>query len=284
MKAAPLAYARANDVSHAIALWQQAGPDARLLAGGQSLLAGLSLRISDVSALIDISRITSMRGIQDLGDRLRIGALTRHRDLEFSPVVAEFAPAFAQAAPLIAHAAIRTRGTIGGSIAYADPAAEIPACVLALDATIIVSGPQGQREIAASNFFRGLYETALEPFEIITAIEVPKITPAGRQIVTELARRSGDYAIAGLVLAGDWVDGKLNGPKVVYFGVGLAPVMAHAAMAALANGDPIDVACAALADDLDPPADLQGSPEMKRHLARVLLRRAFNSLNESYLH
>jgi carbon-monoxide dehydrogenase medium subunit len=246
MKAAPLAYARANDVSHAIELWQQAGPDARLLAGGQSLLAGLSLRISDVPALIDISRITSMRG----------------------PVVAEFAPAFAQAAPLIAHAAIRTRGTVGGSIAYADPAAEIPACVLALDATIFVSGPQGERKIAASNFFLGLYETALEPFEIITAIEVPKITPAGRQIVTELARRSGDYAIAGLVLAGNLVDGKLNHPKVVYFGVGLAPVMAHAAMAALANGDPIDAACAALADDLDPPADLQGSSEMKRHLAQ----------------
>lgn len=278
MKASPLAIARAHDVAHAIALWREAGPDARLLAGGQSLLAGLNLRIGAVDALIDISRIAALRGVEDRGDRLRIGALTRHADLERNPLVAAHAPALAQAAPLIAHPAIRTRGTIGGSLAYADPAAELPACVVALDARILVSGPDGEREIPASNFYLGLYETALAPFEMIVAVEVPKIGPGRRQVVMELARRSGDYAIVGLVLAADSDGTGLADPRLVYFGVGLAPVVAHGAMEALAGGQDLEAACAALDRDLDPPEDLQGTPEMKRHLARVLLRRAVAAL------
>jgi len=278
MKAAPLAYARAKDVPHALALWRQAGPDARLLAGGQSLLAGLNLRLNDAPVLIDIGRISGLRGVADLGDRLRIGALTRHADLARDPLVASHAPALAQAAPLIAHPAIRTRGTIGGSLAYADPAAELPACALALDATIVARDEDGERGIPASEFFLGLFETALRPFEMIVAVEVPKIGPQRRHKVMELARRSGDYAIAGLVLAADLQGDGLRDVRLSYFGMGGVPVMARGAMAALETGSGLDAACAALDEDLDPSGDLQGSPEMKRHLARVLLRRAVGGL------
>jgi aerobic carbon-monoxide dehydrogenase medium subunit len=281
MKSPPFAYARAKNVAHAIALWGEAGPDARLLAGGQSLMPGMALRLTDVPALIDINHLEELRGITEVGDTLRIGALTRHAELGRDELVARHAPALAQAAPLIAHPAIRTRGTIGGSVAYADPAAELPACIVALRAMVVARGEIGERRIPAAEFFLGLYETALAEFEMIVAIEVPKIGPKRRQIVTELARRSGDYAIAGLVLAAD-VDGDaLNDTRVVFFGVGDAPVLASGAMNALDTSAGLDAACAALEQDLDPAADLQGGPEMKRHLARVLLRRAVGSLGLS---
>jgi carbon-monoxide dehydrogenase medium subunit len=279
MKASTLAIARAHDVAHALNLWQEAGPEARLLAGGQSLVAGLNLRLGDVSALIDISRITSLRGVTDEGRHLRIGALTRHADLERDPLVARHAPALAQAAPLIAHPAIRNRGTVGGSLAYADPAAELPACAVAVEADIVAASREGERRIPAATFFRGLYETALRPYEMIVAVEIPKIGSARRQVVLELARRSGDYAIVGIVLAADVsAEGGLSTPRAVFFGVGLAPILAEGAMAALAAGD-LTGAAEALAGDLDPSADLQGSPEMKRHLARVLLGRAVSALH-----
>lgn len=277
MKASPLAIARANDVAHALDLWQKAGPDAKLLAGGQSLIAGLNLRMGEVPALIDISRIEALRGIADAGPVLRIGSLTRHIDLEHDPLVRQHAPALSQAAPLIAHPAIRTRGTIGGSLAYGDPAAELPACVVALEATIVVVGPEGERRIPATEFYLGVYETALAPFEMVVAVEVPKIGAARRQVVLELARRTGDYAIAGIVLAADISGDRIGDPRIVYFGVGLAPVVATQAMEALARGAGVDAAIAALDEDLDPPSDLQASPEMKLHLARVLLRRALGS-------
>lgn len=277
MKASPFAYARANDLAQVFTLWEEAGPEARLLAGGQSLLAGLSLRLADTPALIDINHIPELSGVTDQGDRIRIGALTRHAQLLTDPLIAAHAPAIAQAAPLIAHAAIRTRGTIGGSVAYADPAAELPACVVALDARIVARSAQGERRIPAQEFFLGLYETALEPFEMIVAIEIPKPAAGRRQVILELARRSGDYAIVGIVLAADPAGEALKNARLVYFGVGNEPVLAPGAMAALERGDLV-AAEAALNDDLDPPGDLQGGPETKRHLARVLLRRAVAAL------
>jgi aerobic carbon-monoxide dehydrogenase medium subunit len=278
MKAPPFAYARARDLAHAFDLWSQAGPDARLLAGGQSLLAGLSLRLADTPALIDINHLSELRGISEQGERLRIGALTRHAELAREPLIARHAPAIAEAAPLIAHAAIRTRGTIGGSLAYADPAAELPACAVALEAEIVARSAAGERRIPAKDFFLGIYETALEPFEMIAAVEIPKLRPKRRQRVLELARRSGDYAIVGLVVAAD-VDGdRLSDVKIVYFGVDSAPVVAADAMAALNRSADVSAALAALDNDLDPPGDLQGGPATKRHLARVLLRRGLDAL------
>lgn len=267
MKPAPLAYARARDVAHALALWQEAGEDARLIAGGQSLIAGLNLRLGDVPAIIDISRIEALSGIEDAGAVLRIGALTTHEAIGASALVAQHAPAMTQAAPLIAHAAIRTRGTLGGSLAYADPAAEWPAVVLALEGTIIAASAKGERRIAAEDFFLGLFETALKPFEMIVAVEIPKAPPGERHVVKELARRSGDYAMVGLVA-------RLAGARsrLAFFGVGDTPVLAKGAMVALSSG--AEAASASLDDDLDPPDDLQASGAMKRHLAKVLLKRA----------
>lgn len=276
MKAMPFTLARAKDLAHAFSLWAEAGPDARLLAGGQSLLAGLSLRLTDTPALIDINHLTELSAITDIGDRIRIGALTRHVQLGENRLIAEHAPALAQACPLIAHPAIRTRGTIGGSLAYADPAAELPACIVALEAIIVAQSAKGERRIPAADFFLGLYETALNPFELITAIEIPK-AGTRRQVVLELSRRSGDYAIAGMVMTAEPADAGLRAVRLVYFAVGNAPVVAEGAMAALNSGD-VDAALAALDQDLDPPGDLQGGPETKRHLARVLLRRGLDAL------
>lgn len=274
MKPAPLAYARATDLNHALALWREAGPDARLIAGGQSLIAGLNLRLADVPGLIDISRIAALRGIEDHADHLRIGALTTHAEIGRSGLIARHAPAMAQAAPLIAHAAIRTRGTLGGSLAYADPAAEWPACILALGGTIIAVSEAGERRIPAHAFFTGLFETALKPFEMIAAVDVPKAASGERHIVQELARRSGDYAMVGLVV----VAKSMSAARLSYFGVGDTPVLAEGAMAALAAGGGIEAAAAALDTDLDPADDLQASGAMKRHLAKVLLRRCLGEI------
>lgn len=279
MKAVAFSYARADDIAHALQLWQAAGPDARLLAGGQSLLAGLNLRLANTPALIDINDLQELAGVADLGDRIRIGALVRHAQLASDALIAAHAPAIAQAAPLIAHPAIRTRGTLGGSLAYADPAAELPACAVALDAQIVARGANGERRIAAADFFLGLYETALRPFEMIVGIEIPKPSPARRQIVLELARRSGDYAIVGLVMSALVEAGQDAADfRLVYFAAGTAPVVASQAAARLGAGD-VDGACAALDRDLDPPGDLQGGPDLKRHLARVLLRRGVAALH-----
>lgn len=281
MKPAPFAYVRAGDVGEALRLWQQAGPDARLIAGGQSLVASLNLRLADIPTLIDIGRIEALRGIADLGDVLRFGALVTHREIEHSPLVAGSVPAMAQAAPLIAHPAIRTRGTLGGSIAYADPAAEWPAVAVALEATVVTAGPKGERRIPADEFFRGLFETALLPFEMIVAIDVPKLQVGEVQTVKELARRSGDYAMVGLVARSVMTSGQPSQTRLAFFGAGERPVLARNAMAALDAGQGVEAAATALSRDLDPADDLQASGAMKTHLAKVLLRRAMAPLLSS---
>jgi aerobic carbon-monoxide dehydrogenase medium subunit len=278
MKWPAFEYARATDLDDLWRLRETLGPDAKLLAGGQSLLATLAFRLSQPSALIDITGIAVLKGVSDLGHALRIGALTRHVDLERSELIRVKAPLLREAAPLIAHAAIRNRGTLGGSLAYADPAAELPACMVALGGVIIALSPAGERRIPAGAFFTGLFETALAEDEIIAAVEVPVRTAQMRTSITELTRRCGDYAMAGLALALTMDGDAVGAARLVYFGVGSGPVLARAASAELA-GQPLSVgaiakACAALDADLDPPVDLHGPPAMKRHLARVLTERA----------
>ena len=191
-------------------------------------------------------------------------------------------PLLAEAVPLIAHPAIRNRGTIGGSLAYADPAAELPACCVALEATIIARSAAGERRIPAAQFFTGLYTTALAANELIAAIEFPVAKAGERCVILELARRSGDYAMAGVVARAKLAGSTLVGPRLVFFGVGDRPVIAERAMAAVAGKivtpETIAAAQAALDADLDPPADQHGSPQMKRHLARVLLARALRRI------
>ena len=192
--------------------------------------------------------------------------------------IAKHAPLIARAMPHIGHAAIRNRGTLGGSIAFADPAAELPACLLALDGEVDVTGPKGKRTIRAQDFFKGLFETALEPQEVLTAIRVPAAGKDTRTGFAELARRHGDYAIVGLA-ASARADGKsLSDVRLAYFGVGATPVRARKAEAALADGD-VDAAVAAL--DLDPPDDVQATGAVKKHLAGVLLRRVAKQLMEA---
>lgn len=277
MKAPPFQYLRARSLAEAVE-WH-GGSGVQLLAGGQSLLASLAFRLSEPATLVDISRVAELRGISRTADgRIRIGALTTHTQLGADPLVRVYHPLLAEAVPLIAHPAIRNRGTIGGSLAYADPAAELPACCVALGGSIVAVSAKGERRIPASEFFTGLFETALADDELILAVELPPAGPDERATIQELARRSGDYAMAGLVAR--LSAGTL---RLVLFGVGATPVEAREAAHALGpppwSPDAIAAALPALDRCLDPPADQHGSPEFKRHLSRILLRRALARLD-----
>ena len=282
MKAPAFSYVRATSLSDAFNQWRDAGPDAKLLAGGQSLLATLAFRLSDPGTLIDISRVRELRGVTQAGSVIRVGALTTHSELGSNSLIRAQVPLLTEAVPLIAHTAIRNRGTIGGSLAFADPAAELPACCVALDAVIVARNVADERRIPAAQFFTGLYSTALRAHELIAAIEFPAAKAGERSTIIELARRSGDYAMAGVAAKAKVTGSTIIEPRIVFFGVGDGPVLAERAMAAAGGKqvlpDTIAAAQTALDGDIDPPADQHGSPEMKRHLARVLLSRALNRL------
>lgn len=282
MKAPRFAYTRVSSVADAVALLRQHGDAARLLAGGQTLLATLNMRLSEPALLIDIRGIAELQGIAVHNGMLRIGALARHVDVEKSAVVARHLPLLTQAAPHVAHAAIRNRGTFGGSVAFADPAAEWPACTLAADGELILSDGASERRIMAGDFFIDLYQTDLRPSELITAIEFPLPGPQRRYAFAELTRRHGDYAIVGIAVAGDVNDGVLGDLRIVYFGVGNTPVRALGAETALnaTRGDTtaLAAAVASLGEDMAPSGDLYSSTATKMHLAGVLLRRALASL------
>jgi carbon-monoxide dehydrogenase medium subunit len=276
LKPAPFDFAKARSLDEAIALLSQYA-DSRLLAGGQSLIATLNMRLSAPKLLIDINAIDELKGISVEGDRLKIGALVRHAQAERSAEIARHAPLVALALPHIAHPAIRNRGTIGGSIAYADPAAELPACLLALGGEVEIANATGTRTVAADDFFTGLFETALGFGDVLTAIRVPVARPESRYGFAELARRHGDYAMVGLAAAAR-TDGKaIEDVRLAFFGVDATPVRAHAAEDALERGED---AVAALAHDVDPQGDVQASGAAKRHLAGVLLKRVLAQLAE----
>jgi len=277
VKPAPFAYKKARSIEEAVSLLG-AGKDARLLAGGQSLIATLNMRLSQPSLLIDINGIGGLDGIALKNNVVEIGALTRHAEAERSEIIARHAPLIARALPHIGHPAIRNRGTLGGSIAFADPAAELPACLLALDGEVDAVGPKGKRTVKAADFFKGLFETALGPQDVLTAIRLPAATAQTRTGFAELARRHGDYAMVGLA-ASARADGKgLADVRLAFFGVGTMPVRAKKSEAALAAGD-VDAAVKAL--DLDPSDDVQATGAVKKHLAGVLLRRVAAQLLEA---
>ena len=278
MKPAPFAYHRPASLDEALALLERYGPDGRVLAGGQSLVPALNMRLATPSALIDINRLPGLDGISLEPEGLVIGALTRHDAVEHSSLVARHTPLIAQAMPHVGHRAIRTRGTIGGSIALADPAAELPACFVALAAAIRVLGRDGPRVIPAARFFRGIYTTSLGPGEIVTAVVVPPIRSGWRSRFEELARRHGDYALVGLAAHCRVEGGAIVETRLAFCGVGTTPVRAARAEAALAGRRPGAGVLAevgrALDADLDPPGDVHASAALRRHLARVLLARA----------
>ncbi|WP_295639536.1 xanthine dehydrogenase family protein subunit M [uncultured Methylibium sp.] len=283
MKAPSFDVVRAASLPQVFDLMRQHGDGARLLAGGQTLMATLNMRLSEPALLIDINALAELRGIAVAGKLLRIGALTTHTEIEASALVAQHAPLLAQAAPHIAHRAIRNLGTFGGSLAYADPAAEWPACVLALDATLVLRSATGERKVAARDFFQGLYTTALRPDELLAACEVPLLAPDERQSFDELARRHGDYAIAGLAARALWRGGKLSDVKLAFLGLEDRPVRAPRTEALLHGKAPDDALLAdaerALRAELQPMGDLTNGPDTKRQLAAVLMKRALRRLS-----
>lgn len=278
MKPAPFAYTKPRTLKEAVNLLAKHKDDARLLAGGQSLIATLNMRLSAPELLVDINGLKNLGGIAKKGKYVEIGALARHAQVENSDVVAKHAPLIALAMPHIGHPAIRNRGTFGGSIAFADPAAELPACLLALGGEVDIAGPRGKRKVKADAFFKGLFETALRPQEIITAIRIPAADKKTRVGFAELARRHGDYAIVGLAASAQADGKKLVDVRLAFFGVGDTPVRAKRAEAALADGG-VDAALKAL--ELEPNDDVQATAKVKKHLAGVLLRRVAGQLMEA---
>jgi carbon-monoxide dehydrogenase medium subunit len=280
VKPAPFAYAKAKSLDHAIELLARPDGEARLLAGGQSLIATLNMRLSAPTLLIDLNGIGDLAGIAVKNGAVEIGALTRHAEAEHSAEIVRHAPLIALAMPHIGHAAIRNRGTLGGSIAFADPAAELPACLLALGGEVDIVGPNGKRTVKADDFFKGLFDTALGTGDVLTAIRIRAATEDTRVGFAEFARRHGDYAMVGLAGCAQ-ADGKgLGDVRLAYFGVANVPLRAKKAETKLTEGS-IDGAVMALDADLNPSDDVQATGVTKKHLAGVLLRRVARQLMEA---
>ena len=261
-------YVRAGSAAEAIQLIGQYGDEAKFLAGGHSLVPAMKLRLAQPTVLVDIGRVSDLSYIRDGGDHIAIGALTRHMDVEKSPVLAEHVPLLAHAAGHVGDPQVRHRGTIGGSLAHADPASDLPATTLALGATYVAEGPNGTREIAAAEFFQGFLTTALAADEMLTEIRVPKMNGAGWSF-QKFNRRAQDWAIVGVAA---WVNGTDSGIGLV--NMASTPVLASAASAALASGASVADAAAVAHEGADPTADLNASVEYRNHLARVLTKRA----------
>ena len=260
MKAPAFAYAKPTSLAAAFDLL--ANPDAKALAGGQSLIPSLNMRLSSPELLVDITGLPGLSEIKVLNDVVRIGALVTHARLEQSAEIKKYVPLLAQAVPHVAHVAIRNRGTIGGSLALADPAAEYPACAIALDAVFIIKNKTAERRVKAEQFFKGLFETDLKPGELLLAVEFPVAGKADRSVFLELTRRHGDYAIIGLAM---------HNERIAFLGAGDRPVL-------FSFQKDLQKAKEALKADLKPPADLYNSSATKLHLAGVLLERAWNTL------
>jgi carbon-monoxide dehydrogenase medium subunit len=261
-------YVRAGSAEEAVSLIGQHGDDAKFLAGGHSLLPLMKLRLAQPAVLVDIGRITDLSYIRDAGDHVAIGALTRHMDVETSDLLKEHVPLLAHAASHVGDPQVRHRGTIGGSIAHADPASDLPATTLALGATYVAQGPNGTREIAAADFFQGFLTSALAPDEMLSEIRVPKMSGAGWSF-QKFNRRAQDWAIVGVAA---W---RRNGDSgVALVNMGATPILATSVSSALASGASIEDAAEQATAEADPQADLNASVEYRQHLAKVLVRRA----------
>jgi aerobic carbon-monoxide dehydrogenase medium subunit len=267
---APFDYQRAGSVDEAIELLASHGDEAKLLAGGHSLLPLMKLRLAQPTVLVDIGRIGDLSYVEDGGGTVRIGALTRHHDVASSDLVREQAPLLAEVAGQIGDPQVRHRGTLGGSIAHGDPASDLPAVLLALRGTLMVRGPGGEREIAADDFFTGFLETALAPDEVLTEIRIPAVPGVGWAF-EKFNRRAQDWAIVGVAAA---LTNGSGGPGIGLVNMGSAPLRATGVEEALRSGSGAADAAARADEGTEPPGDLNASPEYRRHLAQVLVRRA----------
>ena len=282
MKPNQFQYVRAETIKDAVVLLHELSDAGRLIAGGQSLVPTMALRMASPEVLIDISNVSELATIEHMQNVLHIGAGARYADILTSSVVTKTCPLLTQAIPFIAHEAIRNRGTVGGSLAHADPAAELPGCMLALDARIVVQSVAGQRTIPAGEFFLGTYLTALRDDELIVSVEIPVISDGERHLFQELTRRSGDYALLGaaVFIAMDGV--KIKDARLAFFSVGDKALLANGAAAMLIGQSltpEILEDCATMAaQELDCLGDLYNSAAMKRHLVKTLTRRVLGEL------
>ena len=278
MKAAAFAYRPVASLAEAFAIMAEHGDGAKLLAGGQSLVPALNLRLMAPGMLIDLNGVAELKGVSVVAGRLRLGALTRHVEIERSEVIAQWAPLLAEAVRHIAHPAIRNRGTLGGNLVHADPASEFPACMVALEAEMVMASAAGERRMAAEQFFTGIYETALREGEILVAVELPAGVEGQRHAFIELARRSGDYALVGIACRAIVNGTTLSELRPVFFACGPHPLVARRAASQLVgtvlDDAALNRATEALAGDLEPQDDLQVTAPVRLHLARTLLRRA----------
>ena len=278
MKAPNFNYVRATSLAQVLQLLARHGDDAQILAGGQSLMPALNMRLSQPKHLIDINGLAALKGIDMANGHVRIGALSRHVELATAPVIAKHLPLITEAMPHVAHVAVRNRGTFGGSIALADPAAELPACALALDARFVLDSVAGRRQIAAADFFKGLYATARRSDELLLEALIPIPPPRSRPVFLELARRHGDFALAGLAFQLTIEAGRIADGRLAYFASDDRPKLGHAVLAAI-KGELLtpalaEAAVAHLATDLDPISSLHGSARLRLHWQGVLTRRA----------
>ena len=281
MKPAPFEYHAPDSAKEAVDLLAELGDGAKVIAGGQSLIPVLAMRLAVFDHLIDIRRIEALRGIEERGDSVWVGAGTTEAEIGRSELVARGVPLLSRATPLIGHFQIRSRGTLGGSLAHADAAAEYPAVALALDATIEALSPRGQRTIPAGEFFTGIWTTALEPDELLTGVSFP--SAAGKQgfAIEEFARRSGDFAVAGAAVAvGLDPDGRVSGSGIGLFGLGPTALRAAAAEAAALGAaaddiNPAEIGRAAVADLDSVPSDLHGTAGYRKKVGAAMVARAW---------
>lgn len=294
MKPSPFEYHVPHSVDEALALLAEHGSDAKPLAGGQSLIPAMNFRLATPAVLVDLNAIADLQFIRPDNGGVVIGSMTRQRTVERSALIADAVPLLRETMPFIAHPAIRTRGTVGGSLAHADPAAELPAVMVALDAQIQLRGTAGARRVPASEFFTGLFTTAIESGELLTAIEIPALLGEGAPkgppyegppyvrrgwAFQEISRRHGDFALAGVAaLVELGADGRCTSGRIVLFSVGDRPMLAHHATRQLVGQMPTAETIRAAADtaarqDIDPTSDIHASSRYRRHLASVLTRR-----------
>jgi carbon-monoxide dehydrogenase medium subunit len=284
MKARNFRYLRPSSLAYAYQALAEAGGEAVAVAGGQSLLPGLNMRLSAPKLLVDIGDLNELRGQSHAGDTVRLGALTRHGELLSSDLVRKHLPLLRQAAPHIGHVAIRNRGTLGGSLAYADPAAELPACAVALGATLVLGSLAGEREVKAEDFFKGLFDTDLQPGELIVAVNFP-ITPPGTSVgFAELSRRHGDFALAGLAAVATFQGPNIGETRLVYIGCANRPRLATKVSAAIKGlRAPLPDTSAfeqAIRQDLAPEDTPGLRGDTRVHMATVLTRRVLNSMSQ----
>jgi carbon-monoxide dehydrogenase medium subunit len=271
-------YVRPGSVDEAVRALADAGDDAKVIAGGQSLLPLLRLRLAYPELLVDLGSIAELRGVTDAGDALVIGAATTHYQLVTDPLIAAHCGLLAQATATVADPAVRHRGTLGGALAHADPAGDLPAVALALDATLIARGPDGEREIPAADFFTDYLTTSLQPGEILTAIRIPKLGPGWGYRYEKFHRTAQSWATVGVAALARRVNGSVAEVRIGLTNMGSVPLRARAAEDAAtgvpAERDALRAAAARAADGTEPPGDLHGAPDYRRHLARVLTGRA----------